>query len=335
VKRLVFCFDGTWNRPDQAAGGTACPSNVTRLAEAVLPVDAVGSGQLIYYHRGVGTDPGLDRWLGGLTGWGMSRIIQDGYRFLIRHYQPGDELFVFGFSRGAYLGRSLVGLIRNSGILLPGNEDEIDDAYRLYRSRKPEAHPAERESVLFRRSFSVQPDVRIRFLGVWDTVGALGVPGGLARFVLRRLYEFHDVKLSGYVDNAFQALALDERRRYFQPTLWEKQDHSTSQVLEQVWFPGVHTNVGGGYPDAGLSDNAFLWLADKAARCGLALDIGSLKPPLAANPCGRIYRSRTGLYRLVPWYVRPVCKAPNGFEGLHLSIGTRMKALPKYRPPNV
>ena len=329
MKRLVVCCDGTWNRPDQVDRGKVRPSNVAKMALAVAPRDPAGITQLVYYHTGVGTGR-RDRIRGGAFGWGLSKNIKDAYLYLVANYEPGDELFLFGFSRGAYTVRSLAGLVRNCGLLLREHAGRLDQGYALYRRRDKDSHPTSIESQLFRKSYS--NEVRITCIGVWDTVGALGIP---VRPV-SRWYRFHDVKLSSYVDNAFQALAIDERRRPFKPSIWEQQEHASRQRVEQRWFPGVHTNVGGGYEDSGLSDTAFTWMKDRAAECGLAVDAGYLKESIRPNVLGELRNSMTVLYRLfIPW-LRPIAprrQSPT-FETVDASAYEREARLP-YRPKNL
>jgi uncharacterized protein (DUF2235 family) len=334
MKRLVVCCDGTWNRPDQVDRGEIEPSNVAKVALAVKARGAGDVEQRMYYHRGVGTGR-LDRLRGGIFGAGLSRNIRDAYTWVARNFLPGDELFFFGFSRGAYTVRSLAGFIRNCGILRPESFDRLDAGYRLYRRRDRLSHPAAIESRLFRSSYAWE--TRIRFIGVWDTVGALGIPPGPLSFLnaLFRL-EFHDVQLSSWVDNAFQALAIDERRRPFRPSIWQKQARS-AQVLEQAWFPGVHVNVGGGYADSGLSDLAFAWMMDKAVGCGLELDLPPAGITITPDPGGEIRDSMTLLYRLWIPLVRRIApeSAFPAYERVHESAYERMRRVPAYRPVNV
>src|SRR5664279_246513 len=213
-KRLVVCCDGTWNTPDELNRGKSAPTNVTKLALAVSSRDAAGVEQRMFYHPGVGTKRS-ERIRGGAFGLGLSRDVRDVYRFLVANFEPGAEIFFFGFSRGAFTARSAAGSVRNSGILRPEHADRVEDAYALYRNR--EAHPRGIEARLFRRSYSYE--TRIRFIGVWDTVGALGIPLSGLRFVnfLNRGTQFHDTDLSTTVDAAFQALAIDEKRQPFRP----------------------------------------------------------------------------------------------------------------------
>jgi uncharacterized protein (DUF2235 family) len=262
VKRIVVCCDGTWNRPDAPS-----PTNVAKLWRAVAERDEQGVDQPVLYHPGVGTGR-FDRIRGGGFGWGLSRNVRDCYRFVVDEFEPGDELFLFGFSRGAYTARSTVGLIRNAGILRREHVDRIDEAYRLYRGRGDDRHPNGAESTRFRARYS-HDEIAIRFVGVWDTVGALGIPG-VPKVLCGRLWAFHDTQLSGKVELAYQALAIDEQRRPFVPSLWYRSPDD-DRVLEQRWFAGVHSDVGGGYPDCSLAEIALWWMAGRARAAGLAL----------------------------------------------------------------
>lgn len=335
MKRIVICCDGTWNSPDETVHGIAVATNVVRVAQAVLPRAADRIEQRLYYDPGVGTAGSyLKRVFDGATGSGLSVNVRQAYRYLISCYEPGDELFFFGFSRGAFTVRSLGGLIRNCGILRREAADRVDHGYALYRSRAPGAHPRERESVLFRRSYAVSDIVPIHFIGVWDTVGALGNPL-LANGYLSRRQIFHDTNLSSTVAHAYQALAIDEKRRHFRAALWNRQAHATQQVLEQAWFAGVHSNVGGGYANSGLSDIALEWMVGKARDCGLGLDnIATTPDPVAPRE-----ESRKGAYRLIPAYHRPIDLPASGLgathERLHTSVLERYRAEPGYRPPNL
>ena len=339
-KRLVICCDGTWNVPDRQDRGQVCPSNVAKLALAVAPRDSEGIEQLVFYGKGVGTGR-WDRLRGGAFGWGLSQNIQEAYRFLIEHYDPRDELFLFGFSRGAYTARSTVGLIRNSGILKREHSGRVRRAYDLYRRRDDASRPSGIEAQLFRRMYA--HEVRIRCLGVWDTVGALGIPVGIPwlpvswlHFINQR-WEFHDVKLSTFVEHAYQALALDERRPQFTPTLWEQQPDASDQHLEQVWFAGVHTNIGGGYQDTGLSDLTLLWMINKATTCGLAFDQEYLQSTVKPNPLGELRDSKTGLYGFFGDAVRPIGEGHRAQEAVHRSAVDRLEQArqPAYRPANL
>ena len=187
MKRIAIFCDGTWNTPDKEENGKHCPTNVVKMANALCPFSIDGTVQLLYYDTGIGSEGGLiKRVYDGATGTGISEKILQAYRFIINNYERGDELFLFGFSRGAFTVRSLSGLIRNSGILKIENLDKVSRAYSIYRSRLPQYQPREVESTLFRKTFAVEETTRITFIGVWDTVGALGNPLFLNGFLKKK-----------------------------------------------------------------------------------------------------------------------------------------------------
>ena len=331
--------------------GLPAPTNVAKISLALADQDDAGNPQLLHYETGVGTRRG-ERFVGGAFGVGLSRNVQQCYRFLVDTYEPGDKLYFFGFSRGAFTARSTVGLVRNCGILRPEHGHRIKDAYALYRRPDKDSEPSGIAAELFRRSHSY-PDVYVDFVGVWDTVGALGIPiDGFRPPLLSRLWSFHDTKLSRYVLNAYHALAIDERRRPFRPTLWMQQDDAPNQTLEQVWFAGVHSDVGGGYRDVGLSEIALLWMAEKARGCGLAfkpdhLVLTKMDPDPAARRVGiqvapnyadAVHNSRKGIYLLQPAYDRRLA-GDNGVAvdggALASSAKTRYDADERYRPPGL
>jgi uncharacterized protein (DUF2235 family) len=337
MKRIAVFCDGTWNTPDKLKDGKRCQTNVVKMANALKPVSTDGKPQVLYYDAGIGSEGSLIRRVyDGATGTGISENILKAYRFLIRNYQPGDELFLFGFSRGAFTVRSLAGLIRNSGILKLSDSDQINRAYEIYRSRKPEYQPREVEATLFRRTFAIEETTRIKFIGVWDTVGALGNPLFL-NGILSRRNRFHDTQLSSKIGNAFQALAVDEKRRNFQATLWNQQDGVKGQKLEQVWFPGVHSDVGGGYPDneSGLSDISLRWMLEKAQNCNLSFESVTINP----DPLAPLHESYRGFYMLLPRLFRQIAKADkkkgNTYESVDPSTEERYKKNIKYRPENL
>jgi uncharacterized protein (DUF2235 family) len=314
-KRIVVCCDGTWNKPDQQR-----PTNVFKASRAVRPRDGQ-TPQIVYYARGVGTGNLLDRVTGGAFGHGLSQNIEDAYRFLVMNYEPGDEVFFLGFSRGAYTVRSTAGLVRNAGLLRRENIHRTPDAIRLYRSP---THPDHPDSEKFRADYS-WPDFRITFLGVWDTVGSLGIPLTGLNLLTRKRYAFHDIKLSSRIDNAFHAVAIDEQRNSFQPALWEQQA-ADGQRMEQVWFTGVHSDVGGGYPDTGLSDIALHWLLDRAVECGLAIDRDWLTANTRPAHDGALHDSRQGVFRLLRRHVRSIGAAERANERVHESAIQRHQA---------
>lgn len=342
MKRLVVCCDGTWSTPDQTdAQGRPCATNVTKFALAVADADSAGVRQRVYYQRGVGTGR-WDHISGGAFGIGLSANIKAAYSYLVESYDRDDELYFVGFSRGAYTARSLAGFVRNCGILRKEHLDRVGDAYELYRRRDLASHPRGAEARLFRRTYSYEEagfETRIKFLGVWDTVGSLGIPVGPLALLSRKLLHltFHDVDLSTRVDNAFQALAIDERRESFKPAIWEQQPDAKGQRLEQVWCVGAHGNVGGGASDAGLSDIALTWMFERAARSGLAVDPARLTDPTHGDPLAPISHTSAGLWGLLPKWKRPVrgYGALPSLEFIHRSVVKRIERDPSYRPENL
>jgi uncharacterized protein (DUF2235 family) len=277
MKRIITCNDGTWNQPGTTDQGAGVMTNVEKLFKMIPAMDGQGTPQFCYYDEGVGTSPGvINQLVGGVTGEGIDKNIKDTYRFLMWNYEgPEDELFLFGFSRGAYTARSLAGFIRNIGILKPSNLHLVDEAYELYRDRTFVTHPDSDAMKSFRRNYCFNGEgvTPIHCIGVWDTVGALGIPFNIRLIQDKARYNFHDVTLSSWVRNAFHALAIDERRAIFMPTLWEaSKNMPANNRLEQVWFSGVHANVGGGYAQSGLSDIALDWMIAKAEEVGLQVD---------------------------------------------------------------
>ncbi len=269
MKRLVVCCDGTWNDEDVHPNVT----NVVRMSRAVLQEDSRQTppvSQITYYHSGVGTGDVFDKVGGGAIGLGLSRNVRDCYAFIADNYVEGDEIILFGFSRGAYTARSVAGLIGWAGLLRKPSMDEFYKVWAAYKARNQPGVP----DVLVNFPECQKP-VLIKCIGVWDTVGALGIPWHRdIPDTVRDQFQFHDTDLGAHVGHAFQALALDERREDFAPTLWMQtpEGSAANQVLKQVWFPGVHANIGGGYDEHGLSDVALAWMAAQVISL-LALDI--------------------------------------------------------------
>lgn len=334
MKRIVICCDGTWSSADRERDGEPAPTNVVRLAEAVAGADSLDVEQRVYYGPGVGTEGSrLFRWFAGATGWGLSDNLKDAYRFLVGHYQPGDELFLFGYSRGAFTVRSLAGMIFNAGVLKSEFAGRVDAAFDLYRSRSPLAHPDAAEAVGFRERFAWEDRTPIHFIGVWDTVGALGNPLLLHKSPLSRRVQFHDTQLGPTVRFACHALAVDEKRRHFQATRWQRHRDARDQQMQQRWFVGVHGDVGGGSANEGLSDITFEWMMRQAGRSGLAVSPVDTAPDVRQGPG----RSRRGLFRLIPPWHRPIATGDNRRSGevVDESAEMRWRDDPDYRPPNL
>ncbi len=263
---------------------------------------------MVLYLSGVGTGGyALDRLVGGAFGFGLFDNVRSGYRYLALNYDPGDEIFVFGFSRGAYTARSLVGMIGRVGLLTREAliSDHLPEAVRRYRRTRPDRHSFHGVSDERFKQVHGHPDLRVDFLGVFDTVGALGVPGAF-----RRGHQFHDVELGSTVVCARQALAIDEHRMKFEPTLWEGRGEpaegeaalpagEAARDVRQVWFEGSHSDVGGGYGDCGLSDTALDWMVAQAREKGLAFDEDLLRLYLDAGSAAIRHDSMTPMYRVL------------------------------------
>ena len=338
MKRLIVCCDGTWSRPEQNWFGASSPTNVVRLAARIAKHDEA-CPQIVWYDQGLGTGNFVDAISGGLLGSGLDDNIIEAYRFLVANYVPGDELFLFGFSRGAYTVRSLAGMIRKCGIVRRDRLRSYAPALALYRDAQ---HPDERNGPKkFRAEFSIagSEPIPIKFIGVWDTVGALGIPLSPLSSLTQKRYEFHDTELSGTVEYAYQALAVDERRKPFSPTLW-KSVPKKGQTLEQVWFSGTHSDVGGGVASRGLPDIALHWMMNKARGAGLAFDPAvTAAYPLEQDSFATlniIERARIWSLladRLIGLKERE--DALDATQSLHPAVIERWDSVPSYRPRNL
>jgi len=300
-RRLIVCCDGTWNWPDRQR-----ETNVVRLVRAIAaqaPATKDSGGcpipQISHYHVGVGTGNVLDRIIGGGTGVGLSTSVKACYGFLVDNYAPGDEILLFGFSRGAYVARSVAGMVGRVGILQRSEMEHFLDAWDWYTDDPAERDPGDLDAIAPNRVRG--RDVDIECIGVWDTVGALGIPG--TRFCASS-FKFHETELGPGVRHAFHAMAMDERRGNFQAAVWTPNPAPRSgQVLEQVWFPGVHSNIGGGYEQHGLSDTTMLWMLSRIlAHDLLALDMEYIASALDRSeryPIGVLADSRKGSWTVV------------------------------------
>jgi len=373
-KRIVICFDGTWNTPSEPYGGlqklhdeaerllglgdaamraeieqvsatAGVETNVCRLYRSVLSQAATdpgadGIGQVKWYDKGVGTN-WYDKVTGGAFGLGLSQKIREGYKFLSDTYDSGDEVFVFGFSRGAYTARSLIGFIRNCGLLPKGHagdgpdSPELLEAYELYRAR--DSGPDSEVATRFRLEKN-SPLIKIKFLGVWDTVGALGIPLQSFGAFNKEAFEFHDTELSGLVENAFHAVAVDEHREPYNVTLWTPKTKPDQQV-EQCWFIGAHCDVGGGYQTRQLSDLTLAWMQEKASDCGLKLNpagIPQVNTNVATTSVSDSFREFLGgvFSMFNKRFYRTVYSTQYGGERVDDTVRSKLKLDVGYRPKN-
>lgn len=328
TKNIVICADGTWNRPEEAADDVA--TNVLRVARGISPFAAGGEPQHVFYDWGIGSY--YHRIRGGVSGLGIHKNIMDGYRYIVQNYTPGSRIYLFGFSRGAYTVRSLCGLINNCGIVKRADARLVQTAFNHYKRKGDAYAPSGKVSVAFRKAHS-HPSREVYFVGAWDTVGALGMP-----FSVMGLFnsddEFYDTKLGSNVRIARHALAIDERREDFAPTLWLPRE---GLDLRQLWFAGSHGDVGGGYP---ADDNGFLasdvplnWMLDEAAQAGLDIE-AQLMRSLRASPVARLHNSRRLIYRVKRAFQRPLDDADIPTE-LHPSVLLRQRKDERYRPANL
>ncbi len=341
-RNIALFFDGTWNSDDRSS-----PTNVVKTSQALLPRTAAGIRQLRYYDRGVGTGS-FDRVRGGLLGLGLARNVELAYLWLSSRYRSGDRVFLFGYSRGAYTARSLAGLLGLCGVPDPQRcaaaglrvADVALQGMAIYR-RRPGAVRSEQaachvETFAVIRGAGQQglpasgPPCKVHFIGVWDTVGALGVPITWLNWIGARRHRFHDVRLDLHIRHAFHAVAIDEGRRPFAPALWTNRP-AAGQHVEQLWFPGVHSDIGGGRRHSGLSDRALLWMWAKAHGAGLALQPEAVHntEPDELGPEGN---SMSLVYRLLGRHDRPVgVRQDNGLllvtgEKVHFSALRRLEA---------
>ncbi len=370
MARIALFCDGTWNSPTLKQ-----PTHVVQLFEKTRRTNA----QHTHYFEGVGTGvneaglfgKALMKIGGGAFGWGLNENIKQAYTALCEQYEAGDEIFIFGFSRGAYTARSLAGMIRKCGIVSDPTPDKIDEAFRLYRKPGVANHPDALHIMKKRRRLSprfatsasdinwrsVTPwandpaemhKVEIAYLGVWDTVGSLGIPapllGPIANLWNSR-YRFHDTLLSSMVKAARHAVALDERRVFFRPALWDnleasrddaglnRGDRTEARPYQQVWFTGTHAIIGGSAAKArALTGQSLQWVADGAQAAGLEIAMEDLldrvpdplanshtldQPPLLYQIAGNFLKWRKG---------------PGHPIDLHPSADARVKGRRDYRP---
>ena len=350
-RNIILCFDGTNDEY------SAVHTNVVRLYTLL---DRNRTDQLAYYQPGIGTFAPAGIW--GRTkrrvfsqidlaiGWFLKEHVTCGYRFLMRYYQPSDNIFIFGFSRGAYTGRVLVAMLNRVGLLTAGNEELIAFAWKKYRTDDPKIVGK------FRESFS-RP-VKVRFIGVWDTVSSIGWPWRPRHLPYTggdpssELHYHSGPEHPSAAEVTRHAMALDERRGYFAPDLWLF-GPADSDIL-QVWFPGVHSDVGGGYEGLpSLSMISLKWMVREAEQAGVhflqeKLKDSHLNDPL--NVTAKMHESLTGVWRIVDFLPQRI--VPRGGQPywtihrgksrtvpnetyIHESVFERQQRVPDYRPENI
>ncbi|MCW8331381.1 DUF2235 domain-containing protein [Photobacterium sp. SDRW27] len=332
---LIVCCDGTWNDPGNNDDGAPAPTNVRQLFNFLKSIPRV---QETRYQSGVGTGGVIDKVVGGILGFGLSEDIRDCYQWLADKYQAGDEILLFGFSRGAYTARSLAGMITRLGIV-DFNRVAASDREKVVKHVYKEGY-REKESKAFLEthfdiSFHDNSD-NVLFLGVWDTVGALGIPNDKALLDLfdnPKNYEFHDVTLNHNVKHARHAVAIDEERGSFSPTLWEDEPDHPHSDLKQLWFAGVHSDIGGGYKENGLSDCALEWMKDEINSVTELQWEQSLVDQVEPNPKDELHESHLGLMKVLVTAPRAIPDLDTNEDAFHQSVIDRRNDPPPCSRP--
>ena len=321
AKNIIFCADGTWQ-------SSSSNTNVYRFFKSLL----ISGSQIAFYDDGVGADgSGLGHILGGAFGEGLNDKIKMAYAKIAHVYEAGDEIFLYGFSRGAFTARCLGGMIANIGLPLGSfNDALVDGAFAAYRD------PDDRAAMLAKLSAYNLADATIRMVGVWDTVGSLGIPSLIGGVDPLR-YGFLDTTLHPDVKNAFQCLAIDERRAEFPATLWTGAP-APGQTIEQVWFTGCHGDVGGGCApddaDGGtlLSDVTLIYMLQRAYKLGLQIDpavLSSLPTAPARYALDALHESWSALWGIpASRHIDPASSVAN-------SVAVRLQYENGYAPGNL
>ena len=309
-KNIVICYDGTGNEYGKHN------TNVVKTFESIVRDE----NQIAFYDPGVGTFDSLGRFfgqkigklLGDGFGYGLQQNIEDGYEYLMNRFMTGDKVFLFGFSRGALTARALAGMLHHFGVLQKGSKNLIPYVSKMYNRRRFDISEG------FKNTFC--HECKPHFIGVWDTVASLG-------HIYAR-HRFFDQTLNPDIQNAYHAISIDEKRKKFPVSLWDEGKKEEGQTIEQVWFAGVHSDVGGSYPECGLSDIAFAWMMDKACEHGMKLK-ASWQDNLKQNSMGKLHNSRTKYWKLWRSVDRKIPKDAK----IHQSVFDR-KEDEDYRPTN-
>jgi hypothetical protein len=352
MKRIIVCLDGTWNSADRSSN----PTHIVRIRDALASsAGSTRTFQRIYYDEGVGTADPIDRFSGGFLGAGLGLNVRQAYKYLSRHYEPGDEIYLIGFSRGAFTARSVAGFIGACGLLKPDAcTSEMEQAAWEYYRTPTKDRPIGDELKLRERCHN---ELTIKCIAVFDTVGTLGIPNSALNWIGQSRFAFHDTRIGSVVENAFHAVALDEKRTAFKATMWEQPFNPTRPPprIQQVWFPGVHSDIGGGYPNPELGRIALDWMQGRLAELGVDFEgLKSVDPPgQGLNPHAAIHESR-GLPLYLLDRFRPHHRPVRGIaafdqaqrstpelvykpieEALHRSALDRWVKESRYRPPNL
>ncbi len=316
-KNIIIFSDGTGQE-----GGIGHHSNIYKLYKLVVNRHPQ---QIAYYSQGLGT--GLHKVSGNISGMGISKNIINCYRFIFDHYQVGDKIYLFGFSRGAATMRSLANFIHHFGILPKARPELINQAYRLYKNTA-QKNINKKAKAFVDRHHNIW--AHIHFLGCFDTVAALGLPNKTLSGLLNKIpffkHEFQDFTLSESVINAYHALAIDDKREAFQPLLWQKKSNKR-QNIKQVWFCGMHTDIGGGYKESGLSDIPLQWMLGNAEQHGL-LVFKDHQVAIKPNAHDTMHNSMAGIWNII-YKEKPRCGLSKTQPVIHESVIKRSQ-MPKY-----
>jgi uncharacterized protein (DUF2235 family) len=366
ARKLVVCCDGTWNTPRTETNifrtyhflreRLGAPPEVTQKNGVTTCSGKAkdGSEVLLFYDQGVGTD-WFSRLAGGAAGVGLSDNVRDAYHFLGQNFVPGSEIYVFGFSRGAYTARSLCGFIKAAGLL---DRPSVKDVWRAYMDlyatapriiARPSGWNVDRVRGWFVEkagdavgrlggddvaSLPRHSGVKIRVIGVYDTVGALGVPLAQTAKVNEPIVGFHDTTLGDIVEHAVQALAVDEKRGPYMPAPWTQAADAAllaGRSVLQVWFPGVHSDIGGGYHDKGIGNITWDFMMRQAALRGLVIDPGQPTPSISLEPLpaqhesfDETWRELSTKLKLIPEGVRAIGPTMTGPNGERLTVAPQV-----------
>ena len=350
TRNLIVCLDGTRNEPETGA------TNVARIYDIAIK----DGRQLAYYDPGVGTmgaraavtrtGKRLTQIAGLLVGYGVKENVEEAYRFLMDNYQADDQIYIFGFSRGAYTARALAGLLRTVGLLRPGADNLIPYALKLYTKAGKEEHTKEEDRKYwalraeFERQFG-NPDFpnrfakQVHFLGSWDTVKSVGWLNWKAQY--QQAHWPFTRKLSN-VAHGRHALAIDERRRPYHEYRFDAEE-LTKGSLREMWFVGVHSDVGGQFEEHKLSDIALKWIVDEAKSVGLFVDPKRYDKQIGVNvdqplpddhALGQIHANGFGWAILgAGWHRREIRPGDEIHRSVHDRIASTTDTAKPYRPP--
>ncbi len=369
-KNIIICSDGTGNTAVKNRG-----TNVFKLFEAIEQIQSTPQ-QISIYDDGVGSGTSkFSQVFGGAFGYGLSRNVKQLYTSLVRNYSADDNIYLFGFSRGAFTVRTLAGLVAKMGIIDRQKcqtdqelKELVEHTYRQYRwgqrallerilgflfirpkqfilSRFTNRKYLTQSSELRKKfiSTTLSDEKLIHFIGVWDTVSAVGFPIPWVTYVFNKLiyrFSFSDNILPQKVKQAYQALSIDEQRKTFSPELWDQKDQADKNRINQIWFAGVHSNIGGGYPKQGMSLITLHWMMQKAENAGVKFITHDLELfNNKQNVHDKLYDSRKGLsiyYRFKPRNIYRLCQTHHVKAKIHSSAINRIfQGTDGYSPGNL